>query len=163
MNPMGAFKLGVMKFNPQAASHHLLNRESQLLSFFKLGGWFQPSWKICASQIGSFTQVVVKITNIWNHHPVFDEFWNFLSWNLSYWIHWILCRFILLGLSQKNYATQIAQQACRHVGLGCMSSVSVEYDPSITRSWWSLEMMKWDNQAIPSLYIQVWCMSNKAQ
>ena len=39
MNPMGAFKLGVMKFNPQAASHHLLNRESQLLSFLKLGGW----------------------------------------------------------------------------------------------------------------------------
>ena len=70
---------------------------------------------------------------------------------------------ILFGLSQKNYANQIAQNSCRHVGLERMSSVSVECDPSITRSWWSLEMMKRDNQAIASKYIHVWCMSNKTQ
>ena len=36
--------------------------------------WFQPIWKICASQIGSFPQVEVKIKNIWNHHLVFVGF-----------------------------------------------------------------------------------------
>ena len=35
------------------------------------GWWFQPLWKISYSQIGSFPQVGVKITNIGNHHPVF--------------------------------------------------------------------------------------------
>ena len=29
--------------------------------------WFQPIWKILYSQIGSSPQVIVQITNIWNH------------------------------------------------------------------------------------------------
>ena len=37
---------------------------------FLVGGWTTP-FEIYACQIGSFLQVGMKITNIWNHHLVF--------------------------------------------------------------------------------------------
>ena len=36
-----------------------------------VGGWIEPPLgQICASQIGSFHQIFVKIKSIWNHHLV---------------------------------------------------------------------------------------------
>ncbi len=39
------------------------------------GGWTNPTWNICASQIGSFPQVGVKIKKYWNHHLVVNCRW----------------------------------------------------------------------------------------
>ena len=40
----------------------------------------QPNWKICASQIGSFPQVGVKIKHLWNHHLEKTDPWSLCLW-----------------------------------------------------------------------------------
>ena len=45
--------------------------------------WFQPVWKICGSQIGSFPQIGVKLKNIWHHHHpglLWNDFGLLLVW-----------------------------------------------------------------------------------
>ena len=80
----------------------------------------------------------------------FNEFWDFPSWNLSYWIHWTLCWFILFGLYPSNYASQITQQQCSDVGLGRMSSVQV-------LSMTPVMMITWNDEVgLPSNTIQVY-------
>ena len=44
-----------------------------------VGGWTNPSEKY-ARQIGSFPQVGVKISNVWNHHLVMVYWWFGSRW-----------------------------------------------------------------------------------
>ena len=47
----------------------------KFLVYLVVGGFrFQPIWKICASQIGSFSSKM-KIKDVWNHHPVVIWCW----------------------------------------------------------------------------------------
>ena len=48
-------------------------RNEWVVQVILVGGWTNPFEK-CARQIGSFPQVGMKITNIWNHHPVCHMF-----------------------------------------------------------------------------------------
>ena len=51
-------------------SQHYLPKNSQTMYKYASSCWFQPIWKNI-SQIGSFPQIGVKITNSWNYYPVF--------------------------------------------------------------------------------------------
>ena len=51
---------------------------SNLLSNNITSWWFQPIWKILYSQIGHLPQVGVKIKNVWNHQPDYDDKYLFI-------------------------------------------------------------------------------------
>ena len=60
------------------ASFVLISRTLQSFLVQWSSWWLQSLWKILVtSQIGSCSQVGVKIKNVWNHHPVF----HYSSWN----------------------------------------------------------------------------------
>ena len=56
----------------------------------------QPVWKICKSQIGSFPQIGLNITNMWNHHLMILGGWIISGWR---WMDMWLSSMVLINTS----------------------------------------------------------------